>query len=176
LLLYIVVILFLFVYLLQHLAREKEYFVSKLMHIAEDDSAGYAAASAASISNRTMRMYLSEQEQLLQNPSKTVTIMMNLMENNNQLSDTVAALEQRLQEKVSLLDEQAQAMSVLHRELESTSAQNKHLERNLQNALQLAAATNDNYVQLQQEVGQLTSASIFLAQENRSLKEQLEPY
>lgn len=150
---------------LQNLTREKELLLAKLKHHLESDSASFG-----------LKVYTSEAEIALDNPTKTLSIVMGFIANNNALLDEIDVLKGALEDKSRQLDAQNRASSELRAELNSVQRQHYHITAELDDANKILSVSQSERESLHNQVSSLTSNVIHLAQENKLLKEKMRLY
>lgn len=150
---------------LQNLTREKELLLSKLKHHLDGDSASFR-----------LKIYTSEAELALDNPTRTMSIVLGFIENNNALLGEIDTLKAALDEKARNLDVLNQSTLTTQAELGSAQQQNYHLTSELDDAHALMCVAQAEREGLQRQVSQLTTNVIHLAQENKLLKEKMRLY
>lgn len=150
---------------LQNLAREKELLLTKLKHHIDGDTASFG-----------MKIYTSEAEIALDHPTKTMSIIMGFIANNNTLLEEIVTLKGALDDKARQIDAQSQVTVQLSSELHSAQQQNYFLTSELEDANSLMSTSQGERESLHSQVSQLTANVIHLAQENKLLKEKMRLY
>lgn len=117
-----------------------------------------------------LKLYTADEELPLNNPTKTMSIVMGFVENNNQLLDQITTLQEDLSSKLRLEEEYSHLNHELRSELLQSQSHNRELEGALHNATRAVDVSQAEYTALQRQVGAMTSKLRQLSQENKLLR------
>jgi chromosome segregation ATPase len=150
---------------LQNLAREKELLTTKLQNILEGDTASFG-----------LQLYTTNEEISLSNPTKTMNLVLGLVETNSRLQAEMDTLKAHLDAKARQGETHQQQLQELQESLLVAERNNQFLSAELHSTRQASGAAEAERQQLRRQVGELTYSTVHLTQENKLLKERMRLY